>query len=346
MHNIFNKIKFNNFSIYRYGHIFYGLSILLISAVMIFSFNSKFFNSVINQKNIAKKFKVTEDALVEFEVSNFKDTNELEIKTGKYNLSTNDLKRIFEKHSYSMNIIRERKQVPDITINKFPDDFSQINSTKLKKSLFIKALLPLIIKENNKIQNDRNKIATINSGKFKYINRSEAMWLKNQFIRYRVSSHNTDDLLLKVDEIPVSIALAQAAIESGWGTSRFVNEGNALFGQWSWNKGSGIVPTDRNLEETYEIKSFDNLSDSVESYMKNLNTNVNYKDFRRSRNEFKQNKSDIDSISLLKFLSKYAQNENYPKILEEIIVKNNFKDFDNITIYIAPYEVVNLITIQ
>ena len=346
MDNIFYKTKISNFSIYQYGYVFYGLSILLISAVTILSFNSKFFNSAINQKNIANKLEVTEDSLVEFEVSNFKETNELKIKTKNDNLSTKDLKKIFEKHSYSMNIVRKRKQVPDITINKFPDDFSQINSTKLKKTLFIKALLPLIIKENNKIKNDRNKIVTIINGQFKYIERSEAIWLKNQFIRYKVSSHNTNDLLLKVDEIPVSIALAQAAIESGWGTSRFVNEGNALFGQWSWHKGSGIVPTDRNSEETYEIKSFDNLSDSVESYMKNLNTNVNYKDFRKSRNEFKQNKSDVDSISLLKFLSKYAQNENYPKILEEIIVKNNFKDFDDTTLYIAPYEVVNLITIQ
>jgi Bax protein len=133
-------------------------------------------------------------------------------------------------------------------------------------------------------------------------------------MNYKVASHNINDLLIKVDVIPVSIALAQAAIESGWGTSRFVIEGNALFGQWSWFKGSGIVPEKRDTEKTYEIKSFDNLGDSVASYMKNLNSNINYEEFRMARNSFRINKSSINSIDLIEFLSNYAENTEYSKI--------------------------------
>ena len=95
---------------------------------------------------------------------------------------------------------------------------------------------------------------------------------------------NIDELIIKVDVIPVSIALAQAALESGWGTSRFVSEGNALFGQWSWFKGSGIVPEQRDAEESHEIKIFKTLRGSVTAYMKNLNSNNNYDDFRLARN--------------------------------------------------------------
>ena len=93
-------------------------------------------------------------------------------------------------------------------------------------------------------------------------------------------AHTLDDILIKVDEIPVSLALAQAVIESGWGTSRFAYEGNALFGQYVWGKNkNGIIPNDRETNAIYKIKSFDNLSESVASYMKNLNTNFHYHDF-------------------------------------------------------------------
>ena len=165
-------------------------------------------------------------------------------------------------------------------------------------------------------------------------------------MNYKVESHNINDLLIKVDVIPVSIALAQAAIESGWGTSRFVIEGNALFGQWSWFKGSGIVPEKRDTERTYEIKSFDNLGDSVAAYMKNLNSNISYKEFRMARNSFRINKSSINSIELIELLSNYAENTEYSKILKKIIIKNNLKDFDQATIYRLPYEVANLVLLN
>ena len=345
---IFSKrSKIYNSTIYHAGYTFYGLTLLSMFVAIIISFNTKinisnnnYVNVEIDQKEELNKELITKNSSKNI---NYNLTNELNSKIEAINFSTSDLKNIFENHAYVIDNVRDQKQVPDITITKFPKDFNLISSTEDKKSLFIKSLLPLIIKENNKITYINRNIKKIQNSKFEYISKSDALWLKRQYMNYKVESHNINDLLIKVDVIPVSIALAQAAIESGWGTSRFVIEGNALFGQWSWFKGSGIVPEKRDTEKTYEIKSFDNLGDSVASYMKNLNSNINYEEFRMARNSFRINKSSINSIELIEFLSNYAENTEYSKILKKIIIKNNLKDFDQATIYRLPYEVANLI---
>jgi Bax protein len=344
------KLKIYNSTIYCTGYVFYGLTILSILVAIIISINTKinitnnnYVNVEIDQKEELNRETVTQNSSKNI---NYNLVNELNSKIEAINFSTLDLKKIFENHAYVIDNVRDQKQVPDITITKFPKDFNLISSTEDKKSLFIKSLLPLIIKENNKITHINRNIKRIQNNKFEYISKSDALWLKRQYLNYKVDSHNINDLLIKVDVIPVSIALAQAAIESGWGTSRFVIEGNALFGQWSWYKGSGIVPEKRDREKTYEIKSFDNLGDSVASYMKNLNSNINYEEFRMVRNSFRKNKSSINSIELIRFLSNYAENTEYSKILKKIIIKNNLKDFDQATIYSLPYEIANLILLN
>ena len=337
---IFSKrSKIYNSTIYRAGYTFYGLTLLSMFVVIIISFNTKINISNNNYVNVEI------DQKEELNI-NYNLTNELNSKIEAINFTTSDLKKIFESYAYVIDNVRDQKQVPDITITKFPKDFNLVSSTEDKKSLFIKSLLPLIIKENNKITYINRNIKKIQNSKFEYISKSDALWLKRQYMNYKVESHNINDLLIKVDVIPVSIALAQAAIESGWGTSRFVIEGNALFGQWSWFKGSGIVPEKRDTEKTYEIKSFDNLGDSVASYMKNLNSNINYEEFRMARNSFRINKSSINPIELIELLSNYAENTEYSKILKKIIIKNNLKDFDQATIYRLPYEVANLILLN
>ena len=330
------KILNNNNSIYYLGYIFYGISIILISImIMMVSYS----NIELNQKVLAI------DELVDNESSktiNYNLSGNSEIQIDKYDFTTDDLNKIFDKQKYYISSVRDKKLVPNISINKFPKDFNLISSTKDKKSLFIRSLLPLIISENNKIIEANKRIKKINNNTFEYIARDDALWLKKQFKNYKVKSHHIDDLIAKVDIIPVSIALAQAAIESGWGTSRFVSEGNALFGQWSWFKGSGIIPKKRDSDETYEIKSFENLRQSVAAYMKNLNSHNNYSEFRAVRNNYRINNSKINSINLIKYLSNYAENTEYSKILEKIIKKNDLQEFDQVEIYILPYKLVNL----
>ena len=246
-------------------------------------------------------------------------------------LSTNDLIKVFEKNNYKYENIIKYKKVPNIYISSLPNDFSKVSSSK-KKSLFIRSLLPLIIKENEKIISLNKRIRLLQS-KFNQINRKDAVWLKNNLIAYKTDTMRIEELLMKVDIIPVSIALAQAAIESGWGTSRFSIEGNALYGQWSWKKGSGIIPKERKKDEKYEVKSFLSLGSSVESYMKNLNTHPNYENFRINRALLRSHNMSISGLKLYKYLNDYAANDMYAEILFNVIEKNNLDQFENISIH-------------
>ena len=166
---------------------------------------------------------------------------------------------------------------------------------------------------------------------FDQISRKEAIWVQNLMEEYKADT--LDSLLIKVDEIPVSLALAQAVIESGWGTSRFAYEGNALFGQYIWGKtNDGIIPNERETDAKYKIKSFNNLSESVASYMKNLNTNFHYNEFRINRFVLRSNKIPLKGIYLAEFLSSYSIEDDYIDKIKNIIEINDFQDFENLSI--------------
>ena len=133
---------------------------------------------------------------------------------------------------------------------------------------------------------------------------------------------------MRMDIIPVSIALAQAANESGWGTSRFALEGNALFGQWTWSK-KGISPKNKDPDSNHKILQFQVLKASVRAYKNNLNTHNAYKEFREVRAQLKQEDKQITGLDLTKYLKNYASiGEKYVKILEDIITNNSLTDFD------------------
>ena len=132
-----------------------------------------------------------------------------------------------------------------------------------------------------------------------------------------------------MDEVPVSMAIAQAAKETGWGTSRFAQEGNALFGQWTWT-GDGIRPAGADDNSTHKVMKFKVLQASVKAYQRNLNTHSSYKDFRSTRAELRDKGKKLDSIILSKHLDKYAETgKEYVKILQQIIRQNELTDFDD-----------------
>ena len=142
-----------------------------------------------------------------------------------------------------------------------------------------------------------------------------------------------DALLIKVDKIPVSLALAQAVIESGWGTSRFAYEGNALFGQYVWGgKNNGIIPNDRETDAKFKIKSFSSLSESVASYMKNLNTNYHYNDFRINRYVLRSNNMPLSGTYLADYLLSYSIEDDYTDKIKNIIEMNDFDDFEDLSL--------------
>ena len=184
----------------------------------------------------------------------------------------------------------------------------------------------MIVAENEKIIDDREKL--INLSEKKYTSDTEKQWLRQKLLEYKVKKGNLDELLNRMDMIPVSIALAQAAKESGWGTSRFALEGNAIFGQWTWD-GQGIAPLKRDGDKNHKILKFPILRASVKAYKNNLNTHKSYSKFREKRKTLRDKKRNITGLALTNTLKNYAQTgSEYTKILNQIITQNRLSDFE------------------
>ena len=233
---------------------------------------------------------------------------------------------LFEDLEYTLQGIRQGQQVKPIYLTKLPKDLKTLGDTKKKRELFIKIVLPLILDENEKIKEDRKKLFKIISKNFNTA--GERVWLKRRFKEYKIDDQDLAKLKMRMDIVPVSIAIAQAANESGWGTSRFALEGNALFGQWTWSK-KGISPKNKDPNQTHKILQFQILKASVRAYKNNLNTHNAYQEFREARAKLRQNNDPIDGLLLAKYLKNYASiGEKYVVILEDIIEKNSLTDFD------------------
>ena len=234
---------------------------------------------------------------------------------------------LFENLKYDLKSIRLGQSVKPIYLSKLPKDLKKIKSTNKRKETFIKIVMPLILIENEKIIEDRNKL-------FKILNKQsntmgEKVWLKRRFKDYDIKGEDISELKLRLDIIPTSIAIAQAAKESGWGTSRFALEGNAMYGQWTWG-GDGIEPSQKDKKKEHKILKFPKLQSSVSAYMKNLNTHRGYSEFRKERSKIREKNKTVEGIDLVKYLYNYAQTgSEYVKILKQIIQQNDLTDFDS-----------------
>ena len=247
--------------------------------------------------------------------------------TDSVRLSAATIEELFKSTNYTLKDVRKNKLVKPISLTLLPSEMKKIENSKKKKNLFIQILLPLIIKENNYIRLDRKKLFNVlNKSKN---TRADKVWLNSKFKQYGVENKDLSTLKIRMDEIPVSMAIAQAAKETGWGTSRFAQEGNALFGQWTWS-GEGIRPSDADDDSTHKVMKFKVLQASVRAYQRNLNTHTSYKKFRIARAELRDKEKKLDSKILSKYLDKYAETgKEYVKVLQQIIDQNNLTDFDD-----------------
>jgi len=242
-------------------------------------------------------------------------------------LSASTLKQLFEDTKYNLNDVRKNKVVKPVSIDLLPNEIKNIESSKKRKQLFIQIVLPLILEENEKIKLDRKRLFVILNKNNN--TESERKWLKNKFKQYGVVNRDLATLKIRLDEIPVSLVIAQAAKETGWGTSRFALEGNALFGQWTWND-DGIKPAGADDKAKHKIMRFNVLQASVRAYQRNLNTHSSYKKFREARAIQRDNESELNSLELVNYLDKYAETgKKYTKILKIIIQQNSLQDFDD-----------------
>ena len=257
-----------------------------------------------------------------FDVFDFDDTT---IDTVRLSAST--LEELFKETKYSLKEIRQSKIVKPINIDLLPKEMKSIESSKKKKELFIKIVLPLILEENNRIFLDRKRLfAILNKNKN---TETERKWLNNKFKQYGVVNRDLTTLKIRMDVIPVSLAIAQAAKETGWGTSRFALEGNALYGQWTWSE-DGITPASAEAGSTHKVMKFKILQASVRAYQRNLNTHSGYKKFREARAMQRDNSGKLNSLLLVDYLDKYAETgKEYTIILKKIIEQNSLTDFDD-----------------
>ena len=255
-----------------------------------------------------------------------KRNNVAEVILPDLNLKTETVIQLFKDVDYDLRKVRNEKLVKPIYFTQFPRDLDNLQSVQLKKETFIKIVLPLIVAENEKIVDDREKLKVLIEKKF--TSDSEKQWLRQKLLEYKVKKGNLDELLIRMDMIPVSIALAQAAKESGWGTSRFALEGNAIFGQWTWD-GQGIAPLKRDGDKKHKILKFPILRASVKAYKNNLNTHKSYLKFREKRKSLRSKNKKITGLALTDTLKNYAQTgSEYTKILNQIITQNKLSDFE------------------
>ena len=331
---------------YQYNKSFNAISRIFLSSLMIVSFfyitpifinfaeknfNTKEFTNnsqkilayTLNSKNQEK-----EDNQVMKEEDLLLDIFSLnDLESDSVRLSASTIKQLFEDTDYNLKDVRKKKLVKPVALTLLPQEIKMIENTKKRKEFFIQIVLPLIIKENNNIRLDRKTL-------FSIINKSnntkaEKQWLEKKYKQYGASSGDLSTLKIRMDEIPVSLAIAQAAKETGWGTSRFAQEGNALFGQWTWS-GEGLKPKDADEGKGHKVMKFNVLQASVRAYQRNLNTHRTYREFRKARAELRDLNKPLDSIQLSKYLNKYAETGNqYVEVLQKIIEQNNLKDFDD-----------------
>jgi Bax protein len=318
-------------------------SIIVVSLFYVLPLMINFAN---NNILITKEFKNNSKQVLAYtldkKTNNTLDENEIfderDLLVDIYNLNENEtdavrldastIQQLFEDTGYKLDDVRENKLVKPVALDSFPREIKMIENTKKRKELFLQIVLPLVLQENNNIKLDRKRL-------FSIINKSnntdlEKKWLDKKFKQYGIPSKDLSILKIRMDEVPVSLALAQAAKETGWGTSRFAQE--------------GLKPKEADEDEGHKVMKFNILQASVRAYQRNLNTHKTYKEFRQARAQLRDEGKELDSIILSQYLDKYAETgQQYVKILRQIIEQNNLKDFDNVKLLPSSLELESLI---
>lgn len=242
------------------------------------------------------------------------------------------LQAMFSRMGYRLDEVRAGvADVPRLFLTSLPSDLDAVPSVEARKRLFIKSLLPLVLDTNESIWAQRERLLELlrRRAEGEPVAWSDRAWLNSLSEDYGVEPGDLGTLRRRVDVIPPALALAQAAAESGWGTSRFALNGNAVFGQRTWVRGGGLVPARRDDDKRHEVKAFPGLSASVGAYMRNLNRHPAYRRFRVKRAEMRASRGYLDSESLIGTLTRYAEDGlDYVESLRAIIRVNRLQELD------------------
>ncbi|MEQ8586752.1 MAG: glucosaminidase domain-containing protein [Thalassobaculaceae bacterium] len=255
--------------------------------------------------------------------------------------SADTLLRLYERSSFDLAAVRAGDQdVPRLYLTTLPTGFDRLEQVGPRKRAFLRVVLPLVLRVNVEIGIVRTRVAAlverIEAGET--LRATDRRWLISVARRYGVIDAEAaqdgqtlderllDDraraeLLRRIDAVPVPLALAQTIVESGWGRSRFAMEGNALYGQWTWDKSQGIAPAGA-PDAAHAVRAFDSLIHSVRGYMHNLNTHPAYAGFRAARAD------GAGSAALARTLTRYSERGAvYGEELVEIMAQNDLEAF-------------------
>jgi len=230
-------------------------------------------------------------------------------------------------------------EVPPIMVDPLPEDLGELKVVKLKKSLFFRALLPTVLAENAKLNEQRRFMLALFAHKELPPQGSEKRkWLDEQVVHHRVKGDIEDEatraeLARRLDEVPVALVLAQAANESAWGSSRFAREAKNLFGEWTYKEGEGLVPAARAEGESHAVRIFPTLRASVKSYMNNINSGRAYEELRVMREEMRNNQRPLDALKLAEGLVNYSERgEAYVEEIKKMIRSNRLVVLREVTL--------------
>ena len=317
-----SKIETNK----KYSFSLFAKQFSFLSFVLVFSFFVLFYNVNVNSKYNSEEVNMMYS-------QKFIDNDDIyynSIHLNKISLPKKiKIDPYLSSENHKINLSSLNATLPK---NSLPLDWQK--SFSLKKVEFIETLLPLIAYQNQQILVERERLFKIQNYLLdnKTLNQNDLEYLSAIADKYLIETNNkhkidiVDKLLLSVNIIPTSIVLAQAATESGWGTSRFAKEYNALFGQYTYNEKKGVIPFEREIGKKHLIRHFSSLDKSVESYFKNINTHYAYEKFRSIRNAMHEDNLDIKLLT--KALDVYAEDKSYVDTINSIIDSNEFTQFD------------------
>ena len=248
----------------------------------------------------------------------------------------NKKSKVIKWSNQVLRSIENQLPVPRMYFSSIPKN---INEYKIfeKKKVFLSILLPIALRGNELALEERKrlKVAFLTNNIYKIEYFAKKYKVKN-FTKINFGSLNSlqlrnikKELLIKVNRVPVSMIIAQAIIESGWGSSRFAQEGNALFGEWTWKSNDGIKPNG-NLDANFAVKSFKNISESLNSYILNLNRHPAYTEMRNYRSMMFKAGKDITGYDTAAYLENYAEiGLAYVEKVNNMIKSNKLYKFEN-----------------